>query len=61
MCHETIVKMYDCFTEQILGSFSFGIVTEYFELGDLEDEIKRERGPTIGGEMKICGKFSDVS
>jgi serine/threonine protein kinase len=43
MCHESIVKMYDCFTEQIQGSFCFGIVMEHFELGDLEDEIKRRK------------------
>ena len=42
-CHENIVKMYDCFTEQIQGRFCFGIVMEHFELGDLEDEIKRRK------------------
>jgi hypothetical protein len=40
MCHESIVKMYDCFKEQIQGSFRFGIVRVDFELGDLKDEIK---------------------
>jgi serine/threonine protein kinase len=47
MCHESIVKMYDCFAEQIQG-----IVMEHFELGELEDEIKRGKRANHGWRQK---------
>ena len=42
--HQSICKMYDCFTEK-KGEceYTFGIVMEYFPRGDLEDEIKHRK------------------
>lgn len=42
--HPSICRMYDCYTEvsEDVG-YSFGIVMEYFERGDLEDEIRRRK------------------
>ena len=41
--HQNICKMHDCFIEQLQDSFRFGIIMQHFDLGDLEDEIKRRK------------------
>ncbi|OMJ79986.1 hypothetical protein SteCoe_19857 [Stentor coeruleus] len=41
--HQNICKMNDCFIEQVQDHFRFGIVMQHFDLGDLEDEIKRRK------------------
>lgn len=41
--HQNICKMHDCFIEQVQDYFRFGIVMQHFDLGDLEDEIKRRK------------------
>jgi Serine/threonine protein kinase len=41
--HQNICQMHDCFIEQIQEYFRFGIVMQHFDLGDLEDEIKRRK------------------
>ena len=41
--HQNICKMHDCFIEQLQEHFRFGIVMQHFDLGDLEDEIKRRK------------------
>jgi len=42
--HPSICRMYDCYTEMSGDvGYSFGIVMEYFERGDLEDEIRRRK------------------
>lgn len=42
--HPSICQMYDCYTEvQPDRAYSFGIVMEYFERGDLEDHIQSRK------------------
>lgn len=43
MHHQNICKMHDCFIEQVQDHFRFGIIMQHFDLGDLEDEIKRRK------------------
>lgn len=61
MHHPNICKMFDCFVEQRESQFSFSIVMEYFNHGDLEDEIKlRKQANTPWAEAELLQVYSEL-
>lgn len=61
MHHPNICRMFDCFVEQRVNLFSFSIVMEHFNNGDLEDEIKlRKQADAPWVEAELLQIYSEL-